>query len=159
MYRVRLFFSRAVSMLRMRITKQSFLRHRLKIRCVANMYGIYYKSHEKSVEPEKKRHHHYVATTTNPLLQWELTEDSESVPKVRCKCSHIKLLRKRQMGGPGMHSRIESLAREKNKKTLPITENIVFVLYRVIINYCNRSKPCPCYEIFAALYKHNSSVA
>jgi hypothetical protein len=73
----------AVSMLRMRITKQSFLRHRLKIRCVANMYGIYYKSHEKSVEPEKKRHHHYVATTTNPLLQWELTEDSESVPKVR----------------------------------------------------------------------------
>jgi hypothetical protein len=155
MYRVRLFFSRAVSMLRMRITKQSFLRHRLKIRCVANMYGIYYKSHEKSVEPEKKRHHHYVATTTNPLLQWELTEDSESVPKVRCKCSHIKLLR------PGMYeySRIESLAREKNKKILPITENIVFVLYRVIINYCNRSKPCPCYEIFAALYKHNSSVA
>jgi hypothetical protein len=31
-------------------------------------------------------------------------------------------------------------------------------LYTVIINNCSRSKPCPCYEIFAALFEHNSNV-
>jgi hypothetical protein len=35
----------------------------------------------------------------------------------------------------------------------------ILLLYRVITNDCSRSKPCPCYEIFAARYKHNFNVA
>jgi hypothetical protein len=32
--------------------------------------------------------------------------------------------------------------------------NVCVYIYRIIINVCSRSKPCPCYEMFAALYKH-----
>ncbi|XP_044253056.1 basal cell adhesion molecule-like isoform X2 [Tribolium madens] len=71
------------SVLRMKITKQSFVKHRLKIRCVARMYDIYYKSHEKSVESERKRHHHYFVTTTEPPVQWELVETLGANPEVR----------------------------------------------------------------------------
>jgi hypothetical protein len=35
--------------------------------------------------------------------------------------------------------------------------NIYFI--QVVINDCSRSNPCPCYEIFAALYQHNFNVA
>jgi hypothetical protein len=30
-------------------------------------------------------------------------------------------------------------------------QSFTMIPYRVIINYCSRSRPCPCYEIFAAL--------
>ena len=71
--------------MRMKITKQSFERHRLKIRCVARMYDIYYKSYEKSVESERRRHHHHSITTTEPPIQWELIEPAILNPEVRCK--------------------------------------------------------------------------
>ncbi|XP_063904662.1 uncharacterized protein LOC135123728 [Zophobas morio] len=73
----------AHSVLRMKITKQSFERHRLKIRCVARMYDIYYKSYEKSVESERRRHHHHSITTTEPPIQWELIEPAILNPEVR----------------------------------------------------------------------------
>ncbi|XP_018322174.1 uncharacterized protein LOC108734906 [Agrilus planipennis] len=50
--------------LRMLITEQLFSRERLKIRCVASMYTVYYRSCEKSIEMEKRRPPTYRTTTT-----------------------------------------------------------------------------------------------
>lgn len=41
------------------ITKELFRKGRLKIRCVASIHDVYYRSLEKSVDLEKKRHHHH----------------------------------------------------------------------------------------------------
>jgi hypothetical protein len=37
-----------------------------------------------------------------------------------------------------------------NKKNTPRRETFSLARYMVIINDCSRSRPCPCYEIFAA---------
>ncbi|KAK9882989.1 hypothetical protein WA026_001204 [Henosepilachna vigintioctopunctata] len=70
----------ADSILRLPITKGLFSRGRLKIRCVASLHDVYYRSSEKSVELEKKRHReHYahvvtiqppITTTMSSLVQW-----------------------------------------------------------------------------------------
>jgi hypothetical protein len=36
----------------------------------------------------------------------------------------------------------------------PVPVFLIDYKYRVIINDCSRRKPCPCSEMFAALYKH-----
>lgn len=53
-----LYFS-SYTILKMPITKELFRKGRLKIRCVASMHDVYYRSLEKSVDLEKKRHHHH----------------------------------------------------------------------------------------------------
>lgn len=52
------YYQSADSILRLPITKQLFAKGRLKIRCVASMHDVYYRSSEKSVELERKRRHH-----------------------------------------------------------------------------------------------------
>jgi hypothetical protein len=37
-----------------------------------------------------------------------------------------------------------------NKKNTPRRETFYLARYMVIRNDCSRSRPCPCYEIFAA---------
>lgn len=69
-----LFFSSADSILRLPIVKQLFPRGRLKIRCVASLHDVYYRSSEKSAELEKKKHRdkeYYAHVITLP--QWDTT--------------------------------------------------------------------------------------
>lgn len=68
------YFQSADSILRLKIHKELFPRGRLKIRCVAALHDVYYRSSEKSAELEKKKHreHYYFHETTTswPLVQW-----------------------------------------------------------------------------------------
>ncbi|XP_044758858.1 cell adhesion molecule 3-like isoform X2 [Coccinella septempunctata] len=73
-------FQSADSILRLPIVKQLFSRGRLKIRCVASLHDVYYRSSEKSAELEKKKHRgHYAhvitlpqwtSTSMTPMVQW-----------------------------------------------------------------------------------------
>ncbi|XP_017770391.1 PREDICTED: uncharacterized protein LOC108558095 [Nicrophorus vespilloides] len=52
------------SALRLRIDEELFVKGNLKIKCVASVYDIYYRSSEKSVELERMHRHKATTTTT-----------------------------------------------------------------------------------------------
>lgn len=56
---IKLFLCSSYSILKIPITKELFRKGRLKIRCVASIHDVYYRSLEKSVDLEKKRHNHH----------------------------------------------------------------------------------------------------
>lgn len=76
----------AHSALRLPLTNNSFIKDRLKVRCVASMYNVYYRSSEKSVELEKpRRKHHGYSTTPWPAINWEQALPAERSPHTTCK--------------------------------------------------------------------------